>query len=73
MSKACDSQVSSGLRAALIPPCAALECERTGWTFERIPTDAPASRRREGGTLTGEAGSDYEHVVLGHAGGDSMQ
>ena len=26
-------------------------------------------RRREGGTLTGEAGSDYEHVVLGHAGG----
>src|SRR5213078_4780278 len=26
-----------------MPPCAALECERTGWTLERIPTDAPAS------------------------------
>src|SRR5258705_7414302 len=26
-----------------MPPWAAFECERTGWTFERIPTDAPAS------------------------------
>src|SRR5215203_1960402 len=29
--------------AALIPPAAATECERTGWTFERMPTVAPAS------------------------------
>src|SRR5437764_8272268 len=26
-----------------MPPWAALECERTGWTLERIPTDAPCS------------------------------
>src|SRR4051794_1294953 len=26
-----------------MPPCAALECERTGWTFETIPTDTPCS------------------------------
>src|SRR3954451_24817841 len=26
-----------------MPPWAAFECERTGWTFDRIPTDAPAS------------------------------
>ena len=37
------------------------------------PDGCTGLRRREGGTLTGEAGSDYEHVVLGHAGGDSMQ
>src|SRR5689334_10832618 len=29
--------------AALIPPAAATECERTGWTLEMIPTVAPAS------------------------------
>ncbi len=43
MSNACDSQLSSGFSAALIPPCAALECERTGWTLERMPTDTPSS------------------------------
>src|SRR4051812_9226696 len=26
-----------------MPPCAAFECERTGWTFARIPTDTPSS------------------------------
>ncbi len=29
--------------AALIPPCAALEWERTGWTLLMIPTDTPCS------------------------------
>ena len=43
MSKACDSQESSGLSAALIPPCAALECERTGWTLLTMPTETPSS------------------------------
>ena len=43
MSKACDSQESSGLSAALIPPWAAFECERTGWTLETIPTETPCS------------------------------
>src|SRR5436305_14753402 len=43
MSKACDSQLSSGLSAALMPPAAALECERTGWTLLMIATVAPAS------------------------------
>ena len=42
MSKACDSQESSGLRAALIPPWAAFECERTGWTLLMIPTETPS-------------------------------
>ena len=58
MSKAWDSQVSCGLRAALIPPWAAFECERTGWTLEMIPTDAPRFRCGEGCALAGEAGSD---------------
>src|SRR3954451_6728763 len=26
-----------------MPPCAAFECERTGWTLAMIPTDAPSS------------------------------
>src|SRR5204862_7594693 len=43
VSKACDSQVSSGLSAALMPPAAATECERTGWTLLMIATVAPAS------------------------------
>ena len=43
MSKACDSHESSGFSAALIPPAAALECERTGWTLDRIAVEAPAS------------------------------
>ena len=42
MSKACDSQESSGFSAALMPPAAALECERTGWTLLMIATVAPA-------------------------------
>src|SRR4051794_41925203 len=29
--------------AALMPPAAATECERTGWTLLMIATDAPAS------------------------------
>src|SRR4051812_26280401 len=43
VSNACDSHESSGLRAALMPPAAALECERTGWTLDRMATVAPAS------------------------------
>ena len=42
VSNACDSHESSGLSAALIPPAAALECERTGWTLLMIATVAPA-------------------------------
>src|SRR3954466_13628486 len=26
-----------------MPPWAAFECERTGWTFDKIPTDTPSS------------------------------
>src|SRR4051794_5792952 len=43
VSKACDSQLSSSWSAALIPPCAALECERTGWTLLMMPTETPCS------------------------------
>src|SRR4051794_37953043 len=43
VSYACDSQVSSGLIAALMPPAAATECERTGWTLLMIATVAPLS------------------------------
>src|SRR3954452_13140033 len=43
VSYACDSQVSSGFSAALIPPAAATECERTGWTLLMIATVAPSS------------------------------
>ena len=66
MSNACDSHESSGLSAALMPPAAAFECERTGWTLLMIATVAPASRRRERGPLTGEPGADDEDVVCGH-------
>ena len=31
------------MSAALIPPCAAFECERTGWTLLMIPTETPSS------------------------------
>ena len=54
------------MSAALIPPWAALECERTGWTLETIPTDTPCLGGGEGGPLAGEAGADDEYVVLGH-------
>src|SRR5680860_1736244 len=36
-----DSQESSGFSAALMPPAAALECDRTGWTLLMIATVAP--------------------------------
>src|SRR5947209_1755534 len=26
-----------------MPPCAAFECERTGWTFDMIATETPSS------------------------------
>src|SRR5437764_14670647 len=26
-----------------MPPCAAFECDRTGWTLERMATDAPSA------------------------------
>ena len=42
MSNACDSHESSGLSAALMPPAAALEWERTGWTLLMMATDDPA-------------------------------
>jgi hypothetical protein len=41
VSNACDSQVSSGFSAALMPPAAATECDLTGWTLEMIATVAP--------------------------------
>ena len=69
MSNACDSHESSGLSAALMPPAAALECERTGWTLLMIATRRPRPRRREGGALAGEAGADDEDVVCGHGPG----
>ena len=43
MSNACDSHESSGFSAALMPPAAAFECERTGWTLDMMATVAPAS------------------------------
>ena len=43
VSKACERQSSAGLMAALMPPAAATECERTGWTLLNSATDAPAS------------------------------
>src|SRR4051794_9324797 len=43
VSYACDSQLSSGFSAALMPPAAATECERTGWTLLMIATLAPSS------------------------------
>ncbi len=57
MSKACDSQESCGSSAALIPPWAALECERTGWTLEMMPIERALLSRGEGRALAGEAGS----------------
>jgi hypothetical protein len=45
VSKACSSALSGSAlpSAALIPPSAAPECERVGWSFETIATFAPAS------------------------------
>ena len=63
MSNACDSQVSSGLSAALMPPAAATECERTGWTLEMIATVAPVLGGGERRALTGKSGADDQNVV----------
>src|SRR5258707_7952659 len=41
VSYACERQSSSTLIAALMPPAAATECERTGWTLLMIATLAP--------------------------------
>src|ERR1700689_1826886 len=43
VSYACERQSSSTLMAALMPPAAATECERTGWTLLMIATLAPFS------------------------------
>src|SRR5277367_2343721 len=42
VSYACECQSSSTEIAALIPPAAATECERTGWTLLMIATLAPS-------------------------------
>ena len=67
MSNACDSQVSSGLSAALMPPAAATECERTGWTLEMIATVAPVLGGRQRRALPGQAGADDQYVMGGHS------
>ena len=66
MSNACDSHVSSGFSAALMPPAAATEWERTGWTFEMIATVAPVCGGRQRGALTGQPGADDQYVMGGH-------
>ncbi len=63
MSKAWDSQSSAGLSAALMPPAAAIECERTGWTLLMIATETPCSAAARAAALAGEAGADDEDVV----------
>ncbi len=42
VSYACERQSSATLIAALMPPAAATEWERTGWTLLRIATLEPA-------------------------------
>ncbi len=66
MSKACDSQLSSSCRAALMPPWAAFECERTGWTLLNQADRDAGLGGGERGPLAGESGSDYQYVVLRH-------
>jgi hypothetical protein len=43
VSRACSSRLSPSPTAALIPPAAATECDRTGCTFEINAAVAPAS------------------------------
>ena len=68
MSNAWDSQLSSGLSAALIPPAAATECERTGWTLEMIADRRAGLCGRQRSPLAGQPGADDQHVVGGHEG-----
>ena len=49
-----------------MPPAAATECERTGWTLEMIATVAPALGRRERRSLAGQSGADDQYVMRGH-------
>ena len=69
MSNACDSHESSGFSAALMPPAAAFECERTGWTLRHDRHRRARVGGRERGALTGEAGADDQDVVGGHMAG----
>ena len=66
MSKACFSGSSSDAfpSAALIPPSAAPEWLRVGWSFETSATSAPASKSLDRGAHAGAAGADDEYVVL---------
>ncbi len=66
VSYACECQSSSTLIAALMPPAAATECERTGWTLLMIATLAPFLRGRQRGALAREAGPDDQDVVCWH-------
>ena len=50
-----------------MPPAAATECERTGWTLLMIATVAPRVGGGEGGALAGEAGADDQDVVCWHS------
>ena len=63
VSYACERQSSSTLIAALIPPAAATECERTGWTLLMIATLEPVCGGGESGALAREAGADDQDVM----------
>ena len=65
MSKACDSGLSSPAlpSAALMPPSAAPEWLRVGWSFETIATSAPASWASIAARIPAQPGTDHENVV----------
>ena len=55
-----------------MPPAAATECERTGWTLLMIATRRARVGGGEGGALAGEAGADDQDVVCWHRLGHSI-
>ena len=67
MSKACFSGLSSAVlpSAALMPPSAAPEWLRVGWSFETTATFAPCVVCLDRGAHPCAAGTDDEHVELG--------
>ena len=66
VSYACERQSSATLIAALIPPAAATECERTGCTLLRIATLAPSCAAASAARWPARPAPMIKYVVCWH-------
>ena len=50
-----------------MPPCAAFECERTGWTLLMIPTETPSSAAASAARWPASPAPISKYIVVRHA------